>query len=116
MVEKAKKTVRQKEAVQEQGRELNNERKRGESLEELEKTIAGLQVSMDEFRRKPRDSGFRGRRGGLWSQRQGGASGRAVSTAPATCSRCGYEQHLSGERCPAEDATCHNEQKRSLQL
>ena len=87
MVEKAKKTVRQKEAVQEQGRELNNERKRGESLEELEKTIAGLQVSMDEIRRKPRDSGFRGRRGGLRSQRQGGASGRAVSTAPATCSR-----------------------------
>ena len=54
-----------------------------------------------------RDGGFRGRSGGPWSQRHGGASGRAVSTAPATCSRCGYEQHLSGERCPAADATCH---------
>lgn len=38
-VEKAKKTIRQKEAVQEQGRELEMEKRRGESLEELEKTM-----------------------------------------------------------------------------
>ena len=44
-VEKAKKTIRQKEAVQEQGRELESERKGSNPLEELAKTIAELQAS-----------------------------------------------------------------------
>ncbi len=44
-VEKAKKTIRQKEAVREQGQELEVEKRRGESLEELEKTVAELQTS-----------------------------------------------------------------------
>ena len=48
-VEKAKVTIRQKAAVQEQGRELETEKKRGETLEELTKTIVELQMSMDEL-------------------------------------------------------------------
>ena len=47
-VEKAKKTICQREAVQEQSQELGNE-KRSESLE---KTIAELQTSMNELRKK----------------------------------------------------------------
>ena len=39
--------IQQKEAVQEQGRELESERKGSNPLEELGKTIAELQVSME---------------------------------------------------------------------
>lgn len=106
-VEKAKKTIRQKEAVQEQGQELKSG-KQSESLEELEKTIAELQASMDEIRRKPGGSGMRGHWGGPRMNRRGGASGAATSTNTAgTCSRCGYDQHQRGGRCPAAEATCH---------
>ena len=101
-IEKAKKTIRQKEAVQGQGRKLDCERKKTESLEELEKVIAELQTSIDEL--ASRDKG-RGRKGRLWPQ--AGASSRPVATKSATCTRCGYGQHSSGERCPAADNRCH---------
>ena len=101
-VEKAKKTIRQKEAVQEQGKELESEKRKTESsLEELERTISELQAAMDELRR---DKG-KGHRGGSWQQ--GGASGKLITSKSATCSRCGYGQHSGGERCPAGDARCH---------
>lgn len=102
-VEKAKKTIRQKEAVLEQGRELE-EKKHSESMEELEKTIAELRASMDELKRKPGASGQRGRRGSHF-KRSGGACGGARSTPG--CTRCGHDVHQSGERCPAAEATCH---------
>ena len=97
-VEKAKKTIRQKEAVQEQGRELESERKGSNPLEELGKTIAELQTSMDELKRRP-GAGGRGR-GRLGVKRPGGAT-------TASCTRCGYDQHQRGERCPAVEGTCH---------
>ncbi len=59
-VEKAKKTICQKEAVREQGQELEVEKRRGKSLEELEKTVAELQTSLDEFRTRPRGSNASG--------------------------------------------------------
>ncbi len=100
-VEKAKKTIRQKEAVQEQGKELESKKRKTESLEELEKTIAELQASMDELRREK----GKGRRGGPWQQ--GGAGGKLITSKSATCSRCGFGQHSCGGRCPAADARCH---------
>ncbi len=100
-VEKAKKTIRQKEALQEQGKELESEKRKTESLEELEKTIAELQASMDELRREK----GKGHRGGPWQQ--GGAGGKLITSKSATCSRCGYGQHSCGGRCPAADARCH---------
>ena len=101
-VEKAKTTIRQKEAVREQGQELDKNSSEPSSFEEMEKSIAELQASIDELKRNP---GGRGRRGGRPLKRPGGASGRTLSTA--TCSRCGYEQHQSGDKCPAMEATCH---------
>ena len=95
-VEKAK-----KEAVLEQGRELN-EKKHSESMEELEKTIAELQASMDELKRKSDTDGQRGRRRGLQFKRLGG-----TPRSTTGCTRCGYDQHQSGERCPAAEATRH---------
>lgn len=64
-VEKAKLTIRQKAAVQQQGRELEAEKKRGESLETLEKTIAEMQLSMDELKHSSKQRfSRRGRRNG----------------------------------------------------
>ena len=100
-LEKAKVTIRQKAAVQEQGRELAAERKRGESLESLEKTISELQTSLDELRYSKQKQSRRNRGNG---RRPGPGSNHKT---PGTCSRCGYGEHSSSESCPAANATCH---------
>lgn len=82
-LEKAKKTIRQKEAVKEQGQELGNTPK--------------LEDPLDEMRFS---SGHRGWLPRPHSHRQGGARARQ-------CSRCGQTPHQTGERCPAADAVCH---------
>ena len=62
-VDKAKLTIRQKEAVQQQGRELETDKRRGDSLETLEKTIAELQMSMDELKHSSKQKFSRRSRG-----------------------------------------------------
>ncbi len=104
-VEKAKKTICQREAVQEQSQELGCEKRRSESLGELEKTIAELQTSMNELKKKPYSNNQRGC-GPPRFTRQGGANINNTAAA-GTCSKCGYEQHQRGGRCPANEATCH---------
>lgn len=85
-VEKAKKTIRQKEAVQEQGRELQSGKNRSESLEELEKTIAELHASMDELKRNP------GMQGRPRFKRCGGASQpRSVAGVAMTSIKVGRD-------------------------
>ena len=101
-VEKAKLTIRQKAAVQQQGRELEAEKKRGESLETLEKTIAEMQLSMDELKHSSKQRFSRRGRGN--GKRPGSNSN---ARTPGTCSRCGYGEHQREESCPAANATCH---------
>ena len=99
-VEKAKLTIRQKEAVQQQGRELEADKRRGESLETLEKTIAELQMSMNELKYSSKQQKS--------SRCSRGTGKRPGSNSNSrTCSRCGYGEHQRGESCPAANAMCH---------
>ena len=104
-LEKAKKTVRQKEAVREHGQVLEQDKKSSSTLQELEKSIAEMQTSLDEMRKnKSQQRGqYRGRRGGPQLSRRGGAT----SHSSQPCSRYGYTSHKPGDKCPASEATCH---------
>ena len=86
-LEKAKKRIRQKEAVGEQQKELKASAEGTTSLEELR------------FRRKPKK--------GQQPHRNHTSSSRPKAT-PTTkaCTRCGKEPHPR-EKCPAKDASCH---------
>ena len=50
-LEKAKKRVRQKEAVREQGQTLDQDKKTGSMLEELEKSVAEMRTSLEEIKK-----------------------------------------------------------------
>ena len=97
-LEKAKTTIRQKEAVKEQGQELEGCKPKQKSLEELKLQVAELELKLQSSKKqgyhhgppRPHKPQF---------PRRGGAGGRS-------CSRCGYAQHQRGERCPAAEATC----------
>ena len=93
-LELAKKQVRQKEAVSEQGQLL-----RGDGSKNSPIVIE--QVKGETSSKKPK------------SKRRG--TGRSLSTRGGTnstpakplCTRCGKPKHDKGVRCPARDAICH---------
>ena len=90
-LEKAKKAIRQREAVHEQQNILS-----GTDTPSLEA------VHSNGSRR--RNQQYRGNRS------SGAGKGRQKPTAKQ-CSRCGKEQHAR-EKCPAKDATCHKCRKK----
>lgn len=83
-LEKAKKLIRQKEAVKEQSQELDGETQKEAALEGLRQKCA-----------KPPPT-----------NRKGGASG--LPKTNSLCTRCGRGRHQRGERCPAAHAVCHS--------
>ena len=89
-VEKAKKAIRQKEAVKEQRKQLQ-----GDGPE--------VHPSLEEVRynRWPRNREVRPQ-----NKPPGGAYGKP------TCTRCGKARHYRDERCPAIEATCNRCNKR----
>ena len=95
-LEKAKKTVRQKEAVQELGQVLEKDKTSGATLQEFEKSIAEMHTSLEmrKFQSWPQGQ-HRGYRGGPSLTRRGGATGQPK---PSNCSRCGYASQKRGER------------------
>ena len=84
-LEKAKTAIRQKEAVTVQNSTLKDD---GDNKD----------ASLDAFNRFPPRSG----RGG------GARGGRSSKPQMQSCTRCGYERHAPGARCPAMQSTCHN--------
>ena len=92
-LEKAKKTIRQKEAVREQTQQLqgsdNNNHK-----------------NVDEVRR-PRPQRRRGGPTHRNRQTLGDQPRGTRGQASHNCSRCGHATHKTGDRCPARSATCH---------
>ena len=98
-LEKAKKLVRQKEAVKEQHHELRAGA-RGEGSKNDPIVIAEL---------KDRKHGSKGG-AGQWPNRRGshsaGARRHSTGANQSQCTRCGKERHPIA-RCAAKDATCH---------
>ena len=91
-LEKAKKQVRQKEAVKEHRDELTSStsRKQHLAVENVTRTCAGGQ-----------------------RRSKGPSSARPRTTpTPARCQRCGRHKHQSQEQCPAKNAICHRCKKR----
>ena len=91
-LEKAKKTIRQKEAVREQSHQLSG------------KPPAPLME--DVTQRAPRRH-YRPQHG------RGGANAQARGApGPDKCTRCGRRKHQGAEKCPARNATCYNCKKK----
>ena len=90
-LEKAKKMIRQREAVEEQQQVLKG---------------AGEASSLDgiQFRRNPRAKAGK-------TYKPAAASGREKPKSTKPCTRCGKGQHPR-DKCPAKDATCHRCQKK----
>ena len=89
-LEKAKKIIQPKEAVKEQHHQLNGDRKKDSSLEEVKQLC---------WQKKPQSRA---------RDKRGGASGKHKGSLPDTmCTRCGKHKHYRGEKCPAADAVCH---------
>ena len=85
-IEKAKKKIRQREAVGEQQRELKGAAEGVTSLEEVR------------YRRQFRGKGP--------NSHKPGRDGKTKPTPAKTCTRCGKSWHAR-DRCPAKEATCH---------
>ena len=90
-LEKAKKKIRQREAVGEQQKEL--------------KGAAEAAISLEEVRYRKQ---FKGK--GPNSHKSGRDS-KAKSTSIKTCTRCGKGSHPR-DKCPAKEATCHRCKKK----
>lgn len=88
-LESAKKSIRQKEAVRQQSKELATSTK--QHLVE--------DVTRQTTRRPPRS-------------RAGTASKPQDSATPPKCIRCGRRKHQGNEKCPARNVICHNCKKR----
>ena len=101
-LEKAKKTIRQREAVHEQQRTL--------------KGSAENHVDAIQPQRPPKDTRYRTRRGNGGDSREreqtrGKPRQNQTQTDGKQCNRGGRGQHAR-EKCPARDARCHNCQRR----
>ena len=91
-LEKAKKTIRQKEAVRAQSQQLS--------------TQARAQLVEDVTQRAPRRPHRpRRSRGGANAQPRG-------APGPDKCMRCGRRKHQGAEKCPARNAICYNCRKK----
>jgi len=84
-LEKAKKLIRQKEAVKEQSQELDGE---------TQKEEAALEELRQKHTKPPPPN------------RKGGASG--LPKTNTLCTRCGRGRHQRGQRCPADRTVCHS--------
>lgn len=92
-LEKAKKSVHQREAVKEQQQELKTP-KDANNMDELRaRRRSGIQLQHRDTRTKPPK---------LDTPKYGSRTPKPTSK----CSRCGKEQHPR-EKCPAKEATCH---------
>ena len=88
-LESVKKSIRQKEAVRQQSKELATSTK--QHLVE--------DVTRQTTRQPPRS-------------RAGTASKPQDSVTPLKCIRCGRRKHQGNEKCPAKNVRCHNYKKR----
>ena len=96
-LEKAKKAARQREAVREQKRELEGDKKEDLSVEAMGGNRQGSR-----FWKKPRPQPRPPHTGG-------GASGAAGGALKGNqCTRCGYQRHQRGARCPAIEGVCYS--------
>ena len=95
-LEKAKKKVRQSEAVAEQGLQL-----RGDGSKQSPIVIEQVKGSTPSKKPQTRRQATRS------LSAKGGASSTTANTAKQTCTRCGKQKHDKGARCPAKDAICH---------
>ena len=87
-LEKAKTMIRQREAVREQRRELE--------ATDTGSTVEGV------------TRGTYGRRTNFRQQKPQHPKGGAETDQPTTqCTRCGYDKHKEGQKCPARSATCN---------
>ena len=84
-LEKAKTMIRQREAVREQRRELE--------ATNTGSTVEGV------------TRGTYGRRTNVRQQKPQHPKGGAETTTQ--CTRCGYDKHKEGQKCPARSATCN---------
>ena len=96
-LEKAKKSIRQREAVQEQQQVLKRVGEPGN----LEAVHSYAERKRQRSTQSQQGSGHFG--GGKGKQRQNSSSKK--------CTRCGKEQHAR-DKCPAKDATCHRCQRK----
>ena len=87
-LEKAKTAIRQKEAVTVKNSTLKDD---GDNKD----------ASLDAFNRFPPRSGSGSGRGG------GARGGRSSKPQMQSCTRCGYERHAPGARCPAIAHNCN---------
>ena len=94
-LEKAKKTIRQREAVQEQQRELKGSET---------KSLDALKGSNRIGNRRPRNNAGRGKSGNYKTR-------NSPTTPPKTCTRCGKDPHPR-DKCPAKDAECYRCRKK----
>ena len=107
-LEKAKKTIRQKEAVQEQHQQLQADSSRDKPivLDQVHSNTGGARGLYFKSQWSESAAGSASRR--AISQ---GSDSTTVSSrqcrATSQCRRCGKQQHQSGEVCPAGGATCH---------
>ena len=92
-LEKAKTMIRQKAAVKEQRREL-------------EATVAGSTlegIARGTYRR--RTNAHEQKPGGSTRKPLNFKGGAKTDQAPNQCTRCGYDKHKAGQKCPARTAT-----------
>ena len=98
-LEKAKKSIRQREAVQEQQQVLKSVGVPGNLEAVRSRTEPGRrQRSTQQYQHGSGHNGAAGK----WKQRQNSSK---------KCTRCGKEQHAR-DKCPAKDATCHRCQRK----
>ena len=91
-LEKAKKAMRQKEAVKEQNQMLQDRN-------------GSKTCSMDAVRTEREKGRWRDRgQDNSWRSRSNNVP---VKTVKHKCTHCGKAPHLTGDRCPASTATCH---------
>ena len=94
-LEKAKTMIRQKAAVKEQRREL-------------EATVASSTfegIATGTYRR--RTNAHEQKPGGSTRKPLNFKGDAKTDQAPNQCTRCGYDKHKAGQKCPARTATCN---------
>ena len=95
-LETAKKKVRQREAVSEQGQQL-----RGDGSKQAPIVVEQVKGSTPSRRSQTRK-----RASGRSLSTRGGANSTTAAAPKQICTRCGKQKHDKGVRCPAKDAIC----------
>ena len=96
-LEKAKKMVRQKEAVTLQGQQLRGDGTKGSPLL-IEPVVSRRPTrSRQPLVQSTPDQGRRGRP----------PASSSTGTSSSECTRCGNSRHARGDRCPALETICH---------